>query len=31
MIRDYYKKLYADKTDNLVEMEKFLEMQSSKN
>ena len=25
LIRDYYKKLYANKMDNLEEMEKFLE------
>ena len=26
IMRDYYKKLYADKMDNLEEMDKFLEM-----
>ena len=26
IIRDYYKQLYANKMDNLEEMEKFLEM-----
>ena len=26
IIRDYYKQLYASKTDNLEEMDKFLEM-----
>ena len=25
-MRDYYKELYADKMDNLEEMDKFLEM-----
>ena len=25
IIRDYYQKLYANKTDNLKEMDKFLE------
>ena len=28
-IRDYYKKLYANKMDNLEEMEKFLERYNS--
>ena len=26
IIRDYYKQLYANKMDNLEEMDKFLEM-----
>ena len=30
IIRDYYKQLYANEMDNLEEMDKFLEVQSSK-
>ena len=29
-MRDYYKQLYANKMDNLEEMDKFLEKQPSK-
>ena len=28
IMRDYYKQLYANKTDNLEEMDKFLEKQN---